>query len=206
MSDKAQAARLRKMRFAMARAARHLPPGLPSLFALTDPVRTPDPSALAKGLPRGTGLIYRHFGAGDRREVAAKLATISKKRGLLFLVANDGRLARVVGADGVHWPEMNLAEARKWAGAFQIMTCSAHSRAALQRAGRAGVDAALLSAVFPSTSQSAGPPTGALRFRTLARQAGFPVYALGGITADNAGQISTHAGIAAVEACWDLFV
>ena len=32
----------------------------------TDPDRTPDPVALARQLPRGTGLVYRAFGAPDR--------------------------------------------------------------------------------------------------------------------------------------------
>ncbi|MCC5995226.1 MAG: hypothetical protein JJU18_02500, partial [Oceanicaulis sp.] len=36
--------------------------GLPALFAFTDPVRTPDPVALALALPPGSGLVLRTFG------------------------------------------------------------------------------------------------------------------------------------------------
>lgn len=206
MPDKAQAAQLRKMRFAMRRVARHLPHGLPPLIALTDPARIPDPVVLAENLPTGAGLIYRHFGAEDRCEVAARLAGISAKRGLMFLVANDAPLARAVGADGVHWPEAKLAEARKWRGCFDIMTCAAHTRAALARAKKAGIDAALLSVIFPSASQSAGSPMGALRFRQLARDVSLPVFALGGVSADNAGQIADNGALAAIEACWSIYV
>lgn len=205
MPDKAQAARLRKMRFAMRRAATHLPPGLPPLFSLTDPARTPDPTRLARTLPKGTGLIYRHYGADDRQDIADGLAHISARRGLVLLIANDALLARAVGADGVHWPEANLTEARKWRGAFNIMTCSAHSRLALRHANRAGVTAALLSAIYPSGSPSAGPPIGPRRFRQLARGANLPVYALGGVTGDNAGQVAPVGGLATIEESWNLY-
>jgi thiamine-phosphate pyrophosphorylase len=72
---------------------------------------------------------------------------------------------------------------------------------AIAHAMRLGVDAVIVSAVFPSASPSARKPIGALRFRILARSAGLPTYALGGITADNAGRVGSHAaGWAAIEA------
>lgn len=81
-----------------------------------------------------------------------------------------------------------------------IETAAAHSRAAVAQAARLGVDAVLVSAVFPSRSPSAGPPLGALRFRQLVRAATIPVYALGGIDASNAGAAMPHAaGWAAID-------
>jgi thiamine-phosphate pyrophosphorylase len=173
---------------------------LPRAFFVTDPVRTPDPLKVVKRLPRGFGVIWRHFGESTRLATGHALARACRRRGLVLLVANDPKLARRIGAAGVHWPERQLRGIRpRWPG--QIETASAHSRAALARARLHGVDAALLSAVFPSRSPSAGLPLGALRFSRLALAAPLPVYALGGIAPDNAARIAKHAaGWAAIEA------
>lgn len=170
---------------------------------MTDPKRTPDIERIVARLPRGWGVIFRHFGTPDRVEVGRRLTRIAKGRAVL-LVSGDPELARVIGADGVHWPEAKLRAVRvkspRW-----IETASAHGRAALARAKAMGVDAAILSPVFDSASSSAGKPIDALAFRALARGAGLPVYALGGINARTAaralsGQKSGAAGFAAVEA------
>jgi thiamine-phosphate pyrophosphorylase len=87
-------------------------PSAPSLFFVTDPERTPDPVEVAKRLPRGAAVIYRHFGAEDRARVARRLAAATRSRGLILLIAADPDLARKVGADGVHWPESLLPAAR----------------------------------------------------------------------------------------------
>jgi len=76
--------------FALARRLRapSTPPALPALLAFTDPVRTPDPAALATSLPRGAGLVFRAFGAADAdrlfgdEERAARVA-IEQRRVLL---------------------------------------------------------------------------------------------------------------------------
>ena len=158
---------------------------------------------IARRLPRGFGVIWRHFGESTRLSTGLALARACHKRGLVLLVANDPPLAQRIGAAGVHWPERQLRGLRtRHPG--HIETASAHSRAAIMRAKRLGADAVLLSAVFPSRSQSAGRPLGALRFNQLALAAPLPVYALGGIGPDNAARITQHAaGWAAIEAVVD---
>ena len=59
-------------------------PAIPSLYFFTDPVRTPDPLASAARLPRGSAIVYRHFGAPDRARTARKLARLCRARGLFF--------------------------------------------------------------------------------------------------------------------------
>jgi len=167
---------------------------------MTDPKRAPDPAAIAVQLPKGWGVVYRHFGAKDRYAIGARLARVCKQRGLILLVSADPALAAAIGADGVHWPEARLRGVRHRSSRF-IETASAHSRAGLARAHALKLDAAFLSAVFPSNSPSAGKPTGPIRFRQIARAASLPVYALGGINAENAAHIAKHsAGWAAIEA------
>jgi thiamine-phosphate pyrophosphorylase len=172
---------------------------LPRAWFVTDPKRTPDPAAIAARLPKGWGVIYRHFGARDRCTVGAKLARICRQRDLVLLVSADPALAASINADGVHWPEARLRGVRKRSPRF-IETASAHSRAGIARARTLGLDATLVSTIFPSPSPSAGRAMGALRFRLLARAARFPVYALGGVNERTAARAMPHAaGWAAVD-------
>ena len=164
---------------------------LPPFLALTDPLRQPDPVALANALPPGSGLIYRHFGAANRARLAELAARTARRRGVVFLVSHDEGLARRCGADGIHWPERDLplaARARAH-GDIRLFTASAHSPMALKRAARAGIDAALVSTVFPSASPSAGRPMGALALAAWARQTELAVHALGGINARTIGRL-----------------
>jgi thiamine-phosphate pyrophosphorylase len=173
---------------------------LPPLILVTDPDRTPDPVALAERLPRGSGVIFRGFGRKGAGKTARRLAAVARRRGLLLLIGADA--LRAPGA-GVHLPERmaNRAAALKRARPGVVVTVAAHSLTALIRARRAGADAALLSTVFKSRSPSAGRPLGSVRFATLVRQAGLPVYALGGIRTKNAPRLlgSGAAGLAMVE-------
>lgn len=204
--SQAQAAIRRKL-IAAARRAKpslsHAGQPLPRAFFVTDPVRTPDPLAIVRRLPRGFGVIWRHYGASNRLELGRRLAKACRRRGVILLVSADPALAARIGAHGVHWPELRLGGVRPRRPGI-IETASAHTRAAIARADRLGVDAVIVSAVFPSRSPSAGPAIGELRFRLIARAAPLPVYALGGITAANVARAMTHtAGWAAVDAVMD---
>jgi thiamine-phosphate pyrophosphorylase len=174
-------------------------PSIPALYFFTDPERTPDPRAIARRLPRGAAVVYRHFGAQGRELVARQLASLCRSRGLRFLVAGDPALARRVGADGVHWPEDRLSSKR---GGLSLVTAAAHSAAALERARLAGVDAVVLAPVFETRSASGRRALGPFRASQLARSAGVPVIALGGVNSENARLLAGRgfAGLAAVGA------
>ena len=172
---------------------------LPSAFFVTDPARTPDLLAIVRRLPRGMGVIWRHYGEEKRLATGRVLARLCRQRGLILLVSADPSLAVRIGADGVHWPERLLKGVRPGSGRL-IETAAAHSRAAIARAARLGVDAAIVSTVFQSRSPSAGAAMGALRFRQISSHAPLPVYALGGIDAFNAASAMRYAaGWAAID-------
>ena len=172
---------------------------LPPLLWLTDPARAPDPVAVARRLPRGCGVVLRHYDAPDRADLARRLAAVCRARGLVLLVGADAALAAAVGAHGVHLPEWDTrwgARRHEW----RLLTAAAHSAGALRRA--AGADAALLSPVFATVSHPGAPPLGPARFAELTAGSPLPVYALGGVTAAAAPALrgSGAAGIAAVGA------
>jgi thiamine-phosphate pyrophosphorylase len=72
----------------------------------------------------------------------------------------------------------------------------------LAEADRAGLDAVLVSSLFPSRSASAGAPLGPDAFAAWVGAVQTPVIALGGVNAANAHLLigSGAAGLAAVEA------
>lgn len=175
-------------------------PAIPSLYFFTDPVRTPDPVAIARRLPAGAAVVYRHFGAVERHWTARRLARLCRTRGLILLIGADPELARRVGAAGVHWPERLLPEAR--GGEFALVTAAAHTTEAVAAANRVGVDACILGPIFETSSVSGNAPLGLARAERIARAAGLPIIALGGIGAANVRALFGRgfAGLAAVDA------
>lgn len=86
--------------------------------------------------------------------------------------------------------------------AFQIVTAAAHDAKAVARANDAGLDACVLSPLFPSASASAQGELGLFSASQIARASSIPVIALGGVTAANAARLAGRgfAGVAAVDA------
>jgi thiamine-phosphate pyrophosphorylase len=173
---------------------------LPALLFFTDPVRTPDPEAVAAQLPTGSAIVYRHFGAPDAEARALRLKAIARERGLKLLIGQDVALAARIGADGIHLPERlaHRAAALKRARPRWIVTSAAHSLAA---ARQGAADAVVISVAFPSKSASAGAALGPIRLAALVRAAGRPAYALGGVTKKTARRLldAGLVGLAAVD-------
>lgn len=152
---------------------------------------------LARRTPRGAALVYRSFGAPDAEATALSLKAILHARGARLLIGADPALAAKVRADGVHLPERLAARALGRPG--WLVTAAAHSARA---ARTARADAVVVSAIFPSKSPSAGAPIGPLGLARIVRAAGRPVYALGGVTNQNARRLlpTGVVGIAGIDA------
>lgn len=179
-------------------AARRKPgPALPALWLISDRQRSGDLRAVLGQLPKGAGFIFRHYDLQGREKYARELRRLCRQRRILFLVAGDWRLASKLRADGVHFPEALAGKARLARASLPhaILTAAAHDAAALIRACRAGVDAALLSPVFPTQSHPGAAGLGAVRFARLVRHSPLPVIALGGIHAENARRLRESGAI-----------
>lgn len=175
----------------------------PALVLMTDP-RRPDALAAAAALPPGSAVVLRHYGDPGRESLGRSLGKLCRARRLLFLVAGDVRLAAILRADGLHLPERaTAAPALLWRRRGGVLSMAAHSLPALRRARRLGADWALLSPVFPTASHPGAPALGPRRFALLARRAGLPVLALGGVTAATAPLLRGAAGVATVSAKLD---
>jgi thiamine-phosphate pyrophosphorylase len=166
---------------------------MPRLILLTDEKRLADPLPVVRALPSGSAVIVRHYDDPNRADVAASLINEARGRRIRVLIAGDARLALRIGAHGLHLSEALLRHGggawRKWRKPEWLVTAAAHSPKALLLAWRLGIDAALLSPVFPTLSHPEARPLGPLRFASWCRMAPLSVYALGGVTPFNARRL-----------------
>lgn len=153
---------------------------LPALWLISDARNDAGLARALAGLPRGSGLIYRHYHLAGPERLARfrQLRRAAKARGHIVVLADSALTAREWGADGIYGSPRALWPRR--CGLLHLAT--AHDMAELGLAARLGADAALLSPVFPTASHPGGAVLGPVKFRRLARQAGLPVIALGGMT------------------------
>ncbi|HTW28096.1 MAG TPA: thiamine phosphate synthase [Acetobacteraceae bacterium] len=164
---------------------------LPPLWLFTDPQRLPDARTAVAALPRGLcGVVLRPGATEPTPGAWRDLARLCRERRLALVVAGDPRLAATLGA-GLHLRGGRRAgPARLRRG---LLTSSAHGRAELVRARRAGADAAFLSPVFPTASHPGAASLGPVRWSALARRACLPVMALGGVAGRSIRALPRHA-------------
>jgi thiamine-phosphate pyrophosphorylase len=156
--------------------------------------RAADWADAARRLPLDSFVVVRARDAGRRLALARQLCGLGR-----LLIADDPALAHAVGAAGLHLPEKRMKEAAHWRARHPhwIITSSAHSLRALM--GAEGLDAVFLSPVFATASHRGTKPLTPVRAAFIAAQASVPVYALGGVTARNAGLLApAFSGIAAI--------
>lgn len=196
---------LHRMRLARAAARLNAQSGhteLPSLIFLTDDERTPDPLPAIASLPRGSLVVVRSRNSKRRRELAHAAARIAQRHGLSLSIAGDAALAVETAADGLHLSEAEIEKAGRYRAKSWLITTAAHSAHAVLRAHLSGAHAVLLSPIFETQSHADRPPLGLSRLRTIVRTSPIPIYALGGIDAENVESLKNIplAGIAAIGA------
>jgi thiamine-phosphate pyrophosphorylase len=160
---------------------------LPRLWLMTDERQGEGLWGALQRLPRGSGVVFRHYGLApaERRRLYERVRRIARQRRLILLAAGP-TLPR---ADGVHGK-----------GGRGIRSASAHSLREISAAARAGADIVFLSPVFPTRSHPGARTLGTRRFAALAHQTKLPVVALGGMDAGKARRLSGAYGWAAIDA------
>lgn len=112
------------------------------------------------------------------------------------LLVNDRLdVAMAVGADGVHCPEQGFPpeRARFLLGAGGVIGASVHSPEAAMRAEAAGADFLTFGPVYHTPSKTVfGDPQGPGALQTVCARVGIPVFAIGGVTPDNAPACLEH--------------
>ena len=167
---------------------------LDPLYLITD--RNAPPSgdllgALAAALRGGVRFVQfreKDLPYAERLRLGREIASLSAEHGARLLVNGDPELADSLGADGVHLGKGTVSVSAMRAGGYSgVIGYSAHTGEEAARAFAEGADFVTLSPVFPTKSKfSSGPLLGLDAFGRELIIAGGPVYALGGVGAENA--------------------
>lgn len=169
---------------------RHL--ALPRLWMLTDERQGEAMWAAIARLPRGAGVIVRHYSLPlpDRLEMARCIR--SGRRFVAF--AGTEQEAQRAGAQAVY------GASRHRGGLPRLYPV--HNRAEIAAADRAGAARLLLSPVFPTRSHPHARTLGPRRFALLAHATRTPIIALGGMTSTRFRRLETLGaqGWAAIDA------
>ena len=144
-------------------------------------------------IERGVEMIQlreKWMAAAEMTRTASELVKISAASGGSTKVLVNGRVdvAIAAGAHGVHLPSHAISPVRirQFAPPAFVIGVSCHDRIELDRAVREHADFAVLGPVFsPLSKHHTGPVLGLDGFASLARGAGIPVLALGGVTWEN---------------------
>jgi thiamine-phosphate pyrophosphorylase len=137
--------------------------------------------AAARVLPAGAFAVQlREKGRVDRAAWATRLRGVTRELGVALVVNGNVRLAREVGAEGVHFGGgATAAEVEVGRGLWRSM--AAHRDEDVTEARGRGVDAVLVSPIFASPGKGAPRGVEAVKRAVELAEGALAVLALGGI-------------------------
>ena len=167
---------------------------LDPLYLITDRNAPPSGdflSALEAALSGGVRFVQfreKDLPCAERLRLGREIASLTSEHGACLIVNGDIDLADALDADGVHLGKGTVSVSAMRASGYKgLIGYSAHSGEEAAGAISEGADFVTLSPVFPTNSKfSSGPFLGLDAFERELKIAGGPVYALGGVGAQNA--------------------
>ncbi len=142
---------------------------------------------------------------GDLLKRAGWLVELCRSANALCVINDRPDIARLAGADGVHvgTGDLPVGAARRIVKPTQLVGTSTHNAAELEQAIAAGADYVAVGPMFASAVKPeygvAGPGYARAAIARL-DEVGLPHVAIGGITADNVGELAS-AGVKRIAVC-----
>ena len=157
---------------------------LPTIYAITNLHEMGEQafiSALESQLKQGLKLIQireKQLAAADLIDFAKKVITLATKYKAKVLINSDIKLARQLGANGVHLTSAQLL-ALQQKPADLMVAASCHDALELAHAEKLGLDFVVLSPVNATKSHDDAVSLGWHNFAKMIENCNLPVYALG---------------------------
>jgi 8-oxo-dGTP diphosphatase len=182
---------------------------LPAIYAITMAEDVGEDAFLEQArtaIDRGLRLVQvreKSFAPERLSRFAEHLRDIAHARGARVLLNGDVETAGATRCDGVHWMAARLLAAHSRPHDM-LCAASCHERIELARAAALGVDFAVLGPVKATPSHPGAQPLGWHLFAELAHASPLPIYALGGLTADDIDAAIDHGahGVAMRRGAW----
>jgi len=151
------------------------------------PLETVVDQACGAGV-RAVQLREKDLFGGALYRLAAKMREVTRRREARLFINDRADIALGIDADGVHCTESGLpVDVVRRLCPEALVGASSHSLERAAEASAAGADFILFGPIFPTPSKAKfGEPQGLDRLSVVAREAGVPVFAIGGITPENA--------------------
>jgi thiamine-phosphate pyrophosphorylase len=123
--------------------------------------------------------------------VAEPTRALCEQLGALFVLNDRPRVAREVGADGVHvgQDDMPVAKVRALVGPDMLIGLSTHASGEIDAADPALVDYIGVGPVHATPTKPGRPAVGLELVRYAATHAAVPFFAIGGLEARNVGEV-----------------
>lgn len=164
-------------------------------------------SALEAALTGGARLIQlreKELSCAQTLRLAQAAKALCDSFHARLVINGDGETAQAIGT-GIHLRESQSAtKARDALGSGYSIGQSVHSLEAAWRAQNEGCDYLVFGSVFPTASHPGSTPGGLEALRNVTREISIPVFAIGGITPENARQCldcGAH-GVGVIRAIW----
>ncbi len=149
----------------------------------------PFPTRLRRLAESGVdGIILREkdLPAGDYRTLAAQAMEICTGAGIPCILHSYGAIAAELGCKSLHLPLPRLREmTAEQRACFSRLGASCHSLADVTEAAALGCTYVTLGHIFPTACKPGLPPRGVELLREVCAASPIPVYAIGGISAEN---------------------
>jgi len=171
---------------------------LSSIYLITDRHRTNGKDILdviGEALAGGVRLIQlreKNLSARELFSLASEAKKLTDTCGARLLINERLDIALAVNAAGVHLPAESFKpdKARAILGPDSVIGVSTHSLKEAAAAELGGADFITFGPVFYTPSKAAyGAPKGTERLKEVCSRTDIPVYALGGVTAELAGEV-----------------
>ena len=146
-----------------------------------------------QAVEHGAGMVQlreKDLSSSDLHELGKRVKEAIRGRAAL-IVNGSVKVAVALNADGLHLPEngISVREARRAVGPDKLIGRSVHSVAGAAQSESDGADFLIAGTIFSTASHPNQPAQGVAFLHKLRRHVSLPVLAIGGVTAQNVGDI-----------------